>query len=158
MVQGLEGHPRHKGAYDILSKILRTQGVTGLYKGYSLPFITPSLSIWWGTYNVSQVQFAKLCQDDQILRGFSHAVSGLLAGLLTSAFNQPFDVVSTRLQVHMKKEKTRDVVKEMYKKNGYRGFYKGLGPRACWVSITGAAYGFLCHCLKAEATVEVTKK
>jgi hypothetical protein len=58
---------KHKSALDILSKIVKTQRIKELYKGYSIHFIAYSSSnaIWWETYIISQSLFSKFYQKDK---------------------------------------------------------------------------------------------
>ncbi|KAJ9627302.1 mitochondrial FAD carrier protein flx1 [Taxawa tesnikishii (nom. ined.)] len=55
------------------------------------------------------------------------AVSKMFAGSIT----YPYQVVRARLQIYDAKNKyqnARDVVKQVFKREGISGFYKGLGP------------------------------
>jgi len=87
--------------------------------------------------------------------------SGVVSGVLTAGFTHPFDTVKTRLQndtvkdqLHhnielqnatvkaelqndinrVKYNNSLDVVKHVYNKEGFKGFYKGFTPRALRVA------------------------
>jgi hypothetical protein len=40
----------------------------------------------------------------------------------------------------------KEIAKDLFKVNGLKAFYKGFGPRASILSITGATYAILCEC------------
>ena len=56
MVQGLPGMTKYNGAMDVVGKILKTQGIRGLYRGFGMSVITysPQSAVWWGAYSSAQ--------------------------------------------------------------------------------------------------------
>ena len=56
MVQGYLGHARYTGGLDVARKVLRSDGIRGLYRGFGLSVITysPSSAVWWASYGSSQ--------------------------------------------------------------------------------------------------------
>lgn len=56
MVQGYSGHTKYNGGMDVARKILKSDGVRGLYRGFGLSVMTysPSSAVWWATYGSSQ--------------------------------------------------------------------------------------------------------
>lgn len=56
MVQGYAGHTAYTGGLDVARKILKSEGVRGLYRGFGLSVITyaPSSAVWWASYGSSQ--------------------------------------------------------------------------------------------------------
>lgn len=56
MVQGYSGHAKYSGGLDVVRKVLRTDGIKGLYRGFGLSVITysPSSAVWWASYGSSQ--------------------------------------------------------------------------------------------------------
>ncbi|GAU25587.1 hypothetical protein TSUD_260210 [Trifolium subterraneum] len=161
MVEGYNGMAKYKSGLQLATKIVKTDGVKGLYKGFGLPFIaySPSNNIWWGTYNFSQHIFLNYTKIDNISwrkSVFYQAAGGFLAGGITCCFNHPFDTINTIIQVnHMKKQTIIKVVKELFKEDGFKAFFKGIGPRFAMFSITGAGYAFLCEYFKVGNLAEV---
>lgn len=56
MVQGYSGHASYNGGLDVARKVLKSEGVRGLYRGFGLSVITysPSSAVWWASYGSSQ--------------------------------------------------------------------------------------------------------
>lgn len=56
MVQGLPGTINGKGPFDITRKVVKAEGVRGLYRGFGLTAVTqpPSSALWWGAYGAAQ--------------------------------------------------------------------------------------------------------
>ena len=56
MVQGYSGHARYNGGLDVARKVLKQDGVRGLYRGFGLSVMTysPSSAVWWASYGSSQ--------------------------------------------------------------------------------------------------------
>ncbi|CAK9160545.1 unnamed protein product [Ilex paraguariensis] len=56
MVQGYSGHAQYNGGLDVARKILKSDGIRGLYRGFGLSVVTysPSSAVWWASYGSSQ--------------------------------------------------------------------------------------------------------
>jgi len=56
MVQGYSGHARYKGGIDVARKVIKADGIRGLYRGFGLSVMTyaPSSAVWWESYGSSQ--------------------------------------------------------------------------------------------------------
>lgn len=56
MVQGYSGHATYNGGLDVVRKVLKADGVRGLYRGFGLSVMTysPSSAVWWASYGSSQ--------------------------------------------------------------------------------------------------------
>ena len=56
MVQGYSGHAKYTGGIDVATKIIKSYGVRGLYRGFGLSVMTysPSSAAWWASYGSSQ--------------------------------------------------------------------------------------------------------
>ncbi|GKU97404.1 hypothetical protein SLEP1_g10553 [Rubroshorea leprosula] len=77
------------------------------------------------------------------------AVGGIIAGATASCVTTPLDTVKTRLLVmgHEKRPSTMQVVKTLIADNGWKGLYRGLGPRffsmSAWGTSMILAYEYL---------------
>lgn len=56
MVQGYSGHAQYSGGLDVARKVIRSEGIRGLYRGFGLSVMTysPSSAVWWASYGSSQ--------------------------------------------------------------------------------------------------------
>lgn len=56
MVQGYSGHAKYNGGLDVARKVLKSDGIRGLYRGFGLSVMTysPSSAVWWASYGSSQ--------------------------------------------------------------------------------------------------------
>lgn len=56
MVQGYSGHTSYNGGLDVARKVLKADGIRGLYRGFGLSVMTysPSSAVWWASYGSSQ--------------------------------------------------------------------------------------------------------
>ncbi|GAB2265578.1 hypothetical protein Dimus_000616 [Dionaea muscipula] len=152
MVQGLPGTTIRGGPLDIVRKVIKAEGIRGLYRGFGLTALSqsPASALWWGTYGVSQhILWRSLGYVDNMEKKPSHvematvqATAGLVAGACSSVITTPIDTVKTRLQVLDNNcgEGRPSVLKTanaLIKEDGWRGFYRGFGPRFLNMSLYG---------------------
>jgi solute carrier family 25 carnitine/acylcarnitine transporter 20/29 len=137
---------RYKGSWDCFKTILRSEGVRGLYTGFSTTTIRDvSYSITYFSVYEPLKQFLRThLSTDPASSSFSPLPVILSAGVCgalawTSAL--PFDCAKTLIQQETNGpgNANKGVVKEHYRKFGLRGFYSGWIPtilRAFAVSAT----------------------
>jgi hypothetical protein len=119
---------RFRNSLDVLRHVVKTLGVSGLYRGTRTQFFRE-----FG-YGVSYFSCYLALQD--AIRGqypaskFAHVVATPIAGGIAGAFAWavvfPWDVVKTRIQVVDEPQTARQVAKVVYQQHGVRGFYQGL--------------------------------
>jgi solute carrier family 25 (adenine nucleotide translocator) protein 4/5/6/31 len=131
-----KGKPQFKGILDCIMTTVRSQGITGLYTGWSVTCMGAFV------YRAGQLGCFKQIQDlnpyakDKGTRG---AVSSFLA--VTAArtvvmpFNYPFDTVRRRMMLQSEKPLAERVYKgsldcffKVFQKEGAKGMYKGMVP------------------------------
>ncbi|PHT56970.1 hypothetical protein CQW23_05456 [Capsicum baccatum] len=153
MVQGYSGHASYNGGLDVARKILKSEGIRGLYRGFSLSVLTysPSSAVWWASYGSSQRFIWSKLLDNETEQGGPapsqgkivavQAAGGIVAGATASCITTPLDTIKTRLQVmgHDKRPTARQVVKQLIAEDGWTGFYRGLGPRFVSMSAWGTS-------------------
>ncbi|PKA48909.1 Protein mitoferrin-like 1, chloroplastic [Apostasia shenzhenica] len=153
MVQGLPGMTTYNGAFDAIHKIIKAQGFRGLYRGFGLTIATqsPASALWWGAYGAAQhIIWRSLGYGDDVEKKPSHvelvtvqATAGTIAGACTSVITTPIDTIKTRLQVMDNYGTGRpSVLKTMrllLEEDGWRGFFRGFGPRFLNMSIWGTS-------------------
>ncbi|CAA2972811.1 solute carrier family 25 member 44-like [Olea europaea var. sylvestris] len=115
---------KYLNGIDAFKKILNTEGIRGLYRGFGVSILTyaPSNAVWWASYSVTQRLVWSgmgcfLCQKDDVreengvnveknalrpnaktvmaVQGASAAMAGGVSALIT----MPLDTIKTRLQV-----------------------------------------------------------
>ncbi|KAJ6429573.1 hypothetical protein OIU84_021051 [Salix udensis] len=151
MVQGLPGAASYKGPFDVMHKVMKTEGFRGLYRGFGLTALTqsPASALWWGTYGAAQhIIWRSMGYRDDMDMKPSHlemvtvqAMAGTVAGACSSIITTPVDTIKTRLQVMDNYGSGRPSVlkttKTLLKEDGWWGFYRGFGPRFVNMSLYG---------------------
>ncbi|KAM0860591.1 hypothetical protein ACQ4PT_046456 [Festuca glaucescens] len=167
----VQGNPcpasRYHGGLDAFRKIVASDGLRGLYRGFAMSILTyaPSNAVWWATYSLSQKAIwsgigCYLCQygvgvheiDDgegdtslqpncktlMVVQGASAAMAGGAAALVT----MPLDTIKTRMQVmdgHGEPITIGRTVRKLIKEGGWGACYRGLGPRWASMSLSATA-------------------
>ncbi|KAI3762013.1 hypothetical protein L1987_52436 [Smallanthus sonchifolius] len=109
MVQGYSGHESYNGGLDVARKVLKQDGIRGLYRGFGLSVMTysPSSAIWWASYGSSQRVIWRLLGHGTEIRGpvpsqgtivLVQGTGGICAAAAASLTTTPLDTVKTRLQ------------------------------------------------------------
>ncbi|CAF1533882.1 unnamed protein product, partial [Didymodactylos carnosus] len=65
-----------------------------------------------------------------------HVTSAATAGIAMSTCTNPLWFIKTRLQLDSRDLRTTDIIREVYRQNGLRGFYKGISASYVGVSET----------------------
>lgn len=152
MVQGYSGYATYNGGIDVVRKVVKADGIQGLYRGFGLSVMTyaPSSAVWWASYGSSQRFFWRLLgygaeSEEAAPSGWKiasvQAAGGIVAGATASCITTPLDTIKTRLQVmgHEKRHGAAQVVKKLIAEEGWKGLYRGLGPRFFSTSAWGTS-------------------
>ncbi|KAL9997826.1 putative mitochondrial carrier protein [Helianthus debilis subsp. tardiflorus] len=167
MVQGGNtahtGAVRYNGGIDAFRKIIQTDGVRGLYRGFGISILTyaPSNAVWWAAYSMAHravwggiscyylkkegngggggggVGFTPDSKTVVAVQGVSAAMASGFSALVT----MPLDTIKTRLQVldsegSNGKPSIGQTVKNLVKEGGLSACYRGLGPRLASTSMS----------------------
>lgn len=160
MVQGYSGYAKYNGGWDVARKVIKSDGIRGLYRGFGLSVMTysPSSAVWWASYGSSQRLIWKLlgrgyeleeAAPSELELVLVQATGGIIAGATASCVTTPLDTIKTRLQVmgHEQRHSAREVVKLLIRDDGWKGLYRGLGPRffsmSAWGTSMILAYEYL---------------
>ncbi len=130
-----------EGAYQSMwhgaKDVLKIYGIKGFWKGAGISLLGNSHSaVQFAVYeplkNVWR-RYVKGAEDDKMSNSATMIISGsskVVAGTVT----YPFQVVRSRLQTYHSEERfgkgISGVVKRIWKGEGWRGFYRGLGTNA----------------------------
>ncbi|TVU09742.1 hypothetical protein EJB05_43236, partial [Eragrostis curvula] len=124
----VQGNPcpasRYRGGLDAFRKILASEGVRGLYRGFGMSILTYAPSNAPG------------CKTIMVVQGVSAAMAGGAAALVT----MPLDTIKTRMQVMDGDGEPITIgrtVCRLIKEGGWGACYRGLGPR--WASMSLSA-------------------
>lgn len=110
----------------LLKQILKTRGLQGLYSGIAAQVQCSALFYlsFFGSYNIICKTLGNI---DVLPESAVFFVSGGLAGQVAWAVSLPLDTVKTRIQVELiNPPRIRDVVADIWKHNGVKGFYRGV--------------------------------
>lgn len=148
----------YNGGIDAFRKILYSDGVKGLYRGFGISILAyaPSNAVWWASYSVANRliwgsiggYFRK--KDENGYRPDGKAVvavqgiSAAMASGVSTIVTMPLDTIKTRMQVLDSEgsgcSRTPTFVQTMrnlVKEGGFSACYRGLGPR--WASMSMSA-------------------
>lgn len=153
MVQGLPRTTVCNGPFDVVCKVIKAEGFRGMYRGFGLTVVTqsPASALWWGAYAAAQhVIWRSLGYRDCMDKKLSHmemvtvqATAGMVAGACSSVITTPIDTVKTRLQVIDDigggRPSVLKTARALVKEDGWRGFYRGFGPRFLNMSLYGTS-------------------
>ncbi|XP_051920784.1 mitochondrial folate transporter/carrier-like [Hippocampus zosterae] len=123
---------QYKGMLDALFKIYRTEGVSGLYKGY-VPglFGTSHGALQFMAYEQLKRDYSKYkkIHSDAKLNALEYITMAALSKLFAVATTYPYQVVRARLQdQHNRYDGVVDVIRRTWRNEGAPGFYKGIIP------------------------------
>lgn len=153
MVQGLPGMQTYRGPFDVINKVVRSEGLRGLYRGFGITLLTqsPASALWWSSYGGAQhAIWRSLGYGNGTQKKPSHselvavqATAGTIAGACSSIITTPIDTIKTRLQVMDNYGSGRPSVMKttrvLLREDGWRGLYRGFGPRFLNMSLWGTS-------------------
>jgi solute carrier family 25 oxoglutarate transporter 11 len=128
-----EQRRNYRGVFDAFRSIVKSEGVTGLWKG-SMPTVTRAMALNLGmlaTFDQAKEYFSKSLGTT----GFTTAVAAsALSGFMASSMSLPFDFVKTRIQKQkpdpltglMPHKSNLDCAMQVLKKEGPGAFYAGF--------------------------------
>ncbi|MEQ2211713.1 hypothetical protein XENOCAPTIV_013427 [Xenoophorus captivus] len=158
-LQVQKGKALYSGTFDAFVKILRTEGVRGLYRGFMVnTFNLVSGQAYITTYELVRKYVSHYSPSNTV----KSVVAGGAASLVAQTITVPIDVVSQHLMMqgqgeHLTRFKvkpkmmlttakrkpsfgqTRDITVQIFAADGFRGFYRGYavaGPMAAATAST----------------------
>ncbi|KAJ8417052.1 hypothetical protein AAFF_G00282790 [Aldrovandia affinis] len=135
-LQVQRGKSLYSGTFDAFFKILRTEGVRGLYRGFMVnTFTLISGQGYITTYELVRKYVSGYSTNNTV----KSLVAGGSASLVAQSITVPIDVVSQQLMMqgqgeHLTRFKvkpkmtfgqTRDIIVQIFAVDGFRGFYRG---------------------------------
>lgn len=123
------GNPKYRGFIHGVRCIIQEQGFSGCYKG-----LFPTILKQGSNQAIRFVVYDKVLNyvaRDQELNSIHTLISGAIAGAASVFANTPIDVIKTKMQGldSGKYKNSWECVKDVWKKDGLKGFYFGTVPR-----------------------------
>ncbi|KAL0267337.1 UNVERIFIED_CONTAM: hypothetical protein PYX00_009631 [Menopon gallinae] len=116
--------PIYRGTLHCFMSVIRNESVVGLYKGLSSPMVGVAAinAIVFGMYGYIQRRMSDPTSLSSIF------IAGAAAGVVQSFICSPMELVKSHLQIHTDRALQSPVkcLSRIYKKDGYRGVFKGL--------------------------------
>jgi solute carrier family 25 S-adenosylmethionine transporter 26 len=135
---------------DVIKEIMSTQGFKGFFVGSNAQLLREL------PYNAIQMSMFEFLQDLYVSAGlkgtndaYMAAIGGLFASCFAALWTQPADVIKTKIMAGDNSDiisptsgapNIVHIVKEIYSKEGWRGFFVGFKPRLALVSLGGLVY------------------
>ncbi|KAJ3328053.1 hypothetical protein HDU91_004205, partial [Kappamyces sp. JEL0680] len=86
--------------------------------------------IYWASIEGLKSQIQRQFPNRTYLQDLAGAfAAGSVSGIIAAIFTHPFDVVKTVNQVSSEEQLKKSAWMEVYRQNGFRGFWLGLAPR-----------------------------
>jgi len=141
---------KKEGGSQTIGKIISSEGWKGLYGGLKTGLfgvaVTQGIYYYWYAFFrrvliESRRDPKSKVQTSGVLDTILNLIVAALAGAICTTVTNPIWVVNTRMQVATKDEykqkedeTTMETIKQIYEKNGIKGFWKGLIPALILVS------------------------
>lgn len=136
--------------------LIEIKGLFSLWRGLSATILrdVPFSCIYWANYEFMKKKFNK----NEPTFTFSF-IFGAIAGTIAGVITLPFDVVKTHRQIELGEQqiiankqnsnptKTGDILRKIYRQNGFKGLFSGIVPRvikvapACAIMISTYEFG-----------------
>lgn len=133
---------KYKKVKEAITDIYRTNGLTGLYRGY---FVTVLREIPFGLIQYPLYEYCKLKFRKSGELSFSDVFkSGAIAGGISAFLTTPIDVVKTRIMTSG--DKTFDfrrfipTLKNVYDNEGFGKLFSGVYIRVFYISVGGMIF------------------
>lgn len=144
------------GTVRSIRRILASEGLQGLYQGFSPNFVGAAVSwgVYFGWYEVIKGNMREGTKDLSISE---HLLAAALAGAATQVFVNPIWVVKTRMCAQLATDPDRyrsipDAFVRMYRGEGFRTFYRGLIP-----ALAGTGHGAVQFAVYEELKIRLLR-
>ncbi|CAG8566853.1 9754_t:CDS:2 [Acaulospora morrowiae] len=149
---------KYKNSFDCLKKVVKEEGITGLYKGLSASYLgITEGTIQWVAYEylkskLSERRERRRSMSDEAEKPYWHMIDNFFAAgsskFFAACISYPHEVVRTRLrQLPSEGAKYKGLVhcvKTIFKEEGFSAFYGGMTAHVMRV-VPNAAIMFFCY-------------
>lgn len=121
------GKKQYSGTWDVVRQLYRTGGVKSVFRGSTATLARdgPGSAAYFATYEYIK---RRLSPESGELSLWAVSFAGGAAGVSMWLLVFPVDTVKSRLQGSKENKGLGQVVKEVYRAQGVKGFFPGLGP------------------------------
>ncbi|CAM9018117.1 hypothetical protein WICANDRAFT_27829 [Wickerhamomyces anomalus NRRL Y-366-8] len=114
--------------------------IKGFYRGWSTTILReiPFTIIQFPLYEWLKKTWST--KQNSPVNPIQGALCGSLAGGVAAALTTPLDVLKTRIMLNEKRVSVIYLAKIIFKEEGFKVFWKGVGPRTMWISAGGAIF------------------
>jgi len=148
-------HPSSRAALQAILAQRATHGFghvwRELYRGWSvtimreIPFTAIQFPLWEGLkkWSLQRRRAASGLTATAVIKDVSaaeSAVCGSVAGAVAAALTTPLDVLKTRLMLATARQNALTLANQIWRDEGSRVFFSGVGPRTFWISVGGAVF------------------
>ncbi|KAI9296390.1 mitochondrial carrier [Neoconidiobolus thromboides FSU 785] len=156
--------PKYRNAGHAAYLIVKEEGIGALYKGLALTALRQATNqaVNFAAYQEFKKMALNAQPDKTELPSYQHLLLGGLSGAMGPMSNAPIDTIKTRIQKtpnltgESSLTRTKNIVTQMVKEEGWRALYKGLTPRLMRVA-PGQAITFMVY-EKVKGWMESFKK
>jgi len=146
--------PKYRNAAHALYTVVKEEGIGALYRGVSLTALRQgsNQAVNFTAYSYFRTTL-QTYQGTTDLPGYQTMFIGLVSGAMGPLSNAPIDTIKTRLQKTPAEpgvgavQRILVIMREMWKQEGSRSFYKGITPRVMRVApgqaVTFTVYEYL---------------
>lgn len=148
----------YRGPMDVLNRTFRTEGAMGLYRGFGAILVggTPGTMMYLCSYDIIKGRLSSYSTREET-DFMVHFLSGMLAESIACIIYVPVDVIKERLQVQHSGvdgssnnyRNSMDAMRQISKKEGLAGIYKGYGATLASFGPFSALYFVFYERLKA---------
>ncbi|SMR61719.1 unnamed protein product [Zymoseptoria tritici ST99CH_3D1] len=140
-------YPSSMSALRSILEVRKTVGYgavwMGLYRGWGItvmrevPFTVIQFPLWEGLKSWSVRRRGGGVGD---VTAAESAVFGSISGAVAAGLTTPLDVLKTRMMLATGRVGVVELTGEIWRKEGGKVFFSGIGPRTTWISIGGAVF------------------
>ncbi|AET37536.1 Pet8p Ecym_1298 [Eremothecium cymbalariae DBVPG len=136
---------RTNSSWQTLRLLLRNKNGEGLrrnlYRGWTTTIMReiPFTCIQFPLYEYLKKKWASYGDGNRV-PPWKGAICGSIAGGIAAALTTPLDVLKTRLMLNEQSIPVMQLLKHIYREEGVKVFFSGVGPRTLWISAGGAIF------------------
>ncbi|XP_052783692.1 kidney mitochondrial carrier protein 1-like [Mya arenaria] len=123
---------KYNGMIHALLRIFKEEGLTALYSGIAPALLRQASygTVKIGVYHYMNRMFAENEQEESLP---VNVFCGIVAGIVSSSFANPTDVLKVRMQARSSLSGKETMVRafhDIFRQEGVRGLWRGVGPTA----------------------------